>query len=70
MKYITVLYSTVHDSTVQYIFKEYGSMFGGPMDAIQLEIPTEVRNGPDETRERFSQTLALIITEFMKLYYQ
>ena len=45
-------------------------MLGGPMDAIQLEMPTEVRNGPDETRDKFSETLAVIISEFMELYYR
>ena len=53
-----------------YITQNHGSSSGGEVDAIQLELPSELRHerGP-EVRERFARDLARVLVRFMQKYY-
>jgi len=53
-----------------YITQTHGSNLGGDIDAIQLEVPAEIRHeGGEEYREHFSKELAKILAKFVELYY-
>ncbi len=48
----------------------YGSLEGGLLDAIQLEMPSEMRiDAGDEGREVFANTVAETIAEYYTTYY-
>ena len=53
-----------------YITATHGSSSGGQVDAIQLELPSELRHerGP-ELRERFARDCAGVLARFMEKYY-
>lgn len=53
-----------------YITQTHGSSAGGEVDAIQLELPSELRHerGP-ELRERFARDCARVLVRFMEKYY-
>jgi len=53
-----------------YITQIHGSNISGDIDAIQLEIPSEIRyeNG-EEYRAVFAKACARVLVKFMKTYY-
>ena len=53
-----------------YITQTHGSASGGEVDAIQLELPSELRHerGP-ELREKFARDCARVLASFMEKYY-
>eukprot|EP00092_Neocalanus_flemingeri_P027037 GFUD01029321.1.p1 GENE.GFUD01029321.1~~GFUD01029321.1.p1 ORF type:complete len:315 (+),score=54.52 GFUD01029321.1:304-1248(+) len=53
-----------------YITQTHGSSEEGGIDAIQLELPAEIRHeGGEGQREAFSKDLAKILAKFIELYY-
>jgi len=53
-----------------YITQTHGSSDSGVIDAIQLELPAEIRHEGGETlRESFSKDLARILSKFIEKYY-
>merc|ERR1719234_1136588 len=53
-----------------FITQTHGSSQGGEVDAIQMEVPAEIRHEGGETlRTSFSRDLAKILVAFMDLYY-
>jgi len=53
-----------------FITQTHGSSQGGEVDAIQMEVPAEIRHEGGETlRTSFSKDLAKILVAFMDLYY-
>jgi len=53
-----------------YITSTHGSWYGGLVDAIQLEIPGEIRNdGGKSLRKHFSSNLARILATFFSKNY-
>ena len=53
-----------------YITQTHGSSKEGEIDAIQLELPAEIRHeGGEELRESFSKDLAKILAKFIEQYY-
>ena len=54
-----------------YITSTHGSWYGGLVDAIQLEIPGEIRNdGGKSLRKHFSSNLARILATFFAENYE
>jgi len=53
-----------------YITQVHGSRSGGDIDAIQIEVPQEIREwGGDQLRTSFARTLARILLDFHNMYY-
>lgn len=53
-----------------YITQTHGSSEDGAIDAIQLELPAEIRHeGGEVLRESFSKDLAKILASFIQQYY-
>lgn len=53
-----------------YITQTHGSSMDGKIDAIQLELPAEIRHEKgEEHREAFSKDLAKILAKFIEKYY-
>lgn len=53
-----------------FITQTHGSSDGGLIDAIQLELPAEIRHeGGEALRESFSKDLARILSRFIDQYY-
>jgi len=53
-----------------YITQIHGSREGGLVDAVQVEVPGEIRYGEEEERTKYGQAVARILTQYMNLYYQ
>lgn len=54
-----------------YITQIHGSRSGGSVDAIQIEVPQEIREwGGDDIRMTFARTLARILVDFQNMYYK
>ena len=54
-----------------YITQTYGSRdTGGPFDAIQMEMPYEMRvDAGQEGRERFASAVGRAMAEYIRMYY-
>lgn len=53
-----------------HITQTHGSSTGGQVDAIQMEVPAEIRHEGGETyRTAFSKDLARVMAAFMELHY-
>ena len=53
--------------------RQYGSKYGGRVDAIQIEAPREVRYNSlcdAPCREKYVTAVAASITDFLNGYYQ
>ena len=53
-----------------YITQIHGSREGGLVDAVQVEVPGEIRYGAAEDWTKYGQAVARILTQYMNLYYQ
>merc|ERR1719369_414416 len=52
-----------------YITYTHGSKYGGIVDAVQLEMPDQIRMHGDEMRDALALALAQNIITFMEIYY-
>jgi len=53
-----------------FITQQYGSREGGQVDAIQLEMPSELRiKGGEKVRTEFAETLGEVLWQFYHQYY-
>jgi len=53
-----------------HITQKHGSSGGGNIDAIQIEVPAEVRHqGGVTLRTDFSRDLARVLADYMELHY-
>ena len=53
-----------------FITRCHGSRFGGEVDAVQLEFPSELRKGGTRVLERLGKTTGEVIALFYKYWYQ
>jgi len=52
-----------------YTTRKHGSKDGGVVDALQIEVPVGIREGPQQGKDDFTKSLAKVIAEFHKHHY-